>query len=101
MSQEHRAKISAGMGHARGVRRSLANRPLAKLCDDDLIAVIVAQSELAPEVQRHMIQSTLDLHVAMKGHDVGHEIWRASMEDICRRGRVEIEAANAKLLEVA
>jgi hypothetical protein len=37
----------------------------------------------------------------MKGEEEGHRIWRASMEDIYRRGRIEIEAANAKLLKVA
>ncbi len=118
MSQEHKAKISAGMVRSREVagarprrvvsappltppaRRksiplSLAKRPITKLSDAHLIELIVAQSELSGDVQREMIQSTLDLHVAMKGPDAGHEIWRASMQDICRRGRVEIEAANA------
>ncbi len=121
MSQEHRAKIAAGMRRSRdvaGVRtrkrvtpaplpparrksipRALANRPIDCLCDLELIALIVAQSELEPEVQRYMIQSTLDLHVAMKGRDIGHRIWRASMEDIGHRGRVEIDAANACTFE--
>lgn len=61
--------------------------PIAKLLDSELVAEIIKRSELAADVQREMIESTLALHVDLQGADEGHKTWRRSMEDICHRGR--------------